>query len=104
MPRKPKSKPYHDNWRFIFAAAKLPGKALHVATAILLQGLVERSTAIEWDADYGAQLGLNPMAAYRGLKTLEAAGLVSVDRHPGRPPVVTRTKRKHPKPRKEPNQ
>lgn len=100
MPTKPESKPYHGNWLFIFDAAKLPGKALHVATALLLQGLVCRSTILEWDAHYGEHLGLTYAAFYRGLKTLEGAKLVAVNRRPGRPPIVTLRMRKPPKPRK----
>jgi DNA-binding MarR family transcriptional regulator len=34
-------------------------------------------------------LGVLRDAASRGLKALEAAGLVEVERHPGRRPVVT---------------
>ena len=35
------------------------------------------------------KLGLSRYAAYRALKTLEGRGLVSVDRHRGRKPLVT---------------
>jgi hypothetical protein len=78
-----------DPWPFLFAAAKLPGKALHVANALLWLALEERSRLVEWEPDVGAELGLNRQCAHRGLKALEAAGLVSVDRKHGRRPIVT---------------
>jgi DNA-binding transcriptional ArsR family regulator len=44
---------------------------------------------VEWQHAVGEQMGLNYPAFYRGLKVLEGAGLVAVDRHNGRSPIVT---------------
>ena len=74
---------------WIEVAAKLPGKALHVALAIrYLAGmnklnpfrLTHRTLMIFWVSRH---------AAYRALKALEEAGLINVERRPGKNPVIT---------------
>jgi hypothetical protein len=68
-------------------AIALPGKALHVGLVIWYYwGL--RSEDVSLSQIKLAQFSLNRETARRGLATLEAAGLVTVIRHPGRAPRV----------------
>ena len=48
-----------------------------------------RSAEFELALDDWAEFGLSRFSASRGLDTLERAGLVSVVRRPGLPPIVT---------------
>ena len=76
-------------WPWLSAAARLPGRALHVAVAIRLFVGMKKTSRIALSVSWLAELGLSRHAAYRGLIALESRGLVSVDRHRGRKPVVT---------------
>jgi DNA-binding transcriptional ArsR family regulator len=71
------------HWDWWSAACRLGGSALHVASHLKQRDgwrgkLVDRFTAPEL-----AELGLSPQTARRGLKLLETAGLVAVERSPG---------------------
>jgi hypothetical protein len=70
-------------------AAQQPGKALHVGIALWLFAGLRRSGEVCLNLSRLSALGLDRYAASRGLRVLEAAGLVSVDRHAGRVPRVT---------------
>ena len=75
------------NW--IAQAARLPGKAIQVGMALwFLAGIKDRRT-VALSGSVLEDFGVNRYAAYRGLKVLEDAGLVSAKRHPGRTPIVT---------------
>ncbi len=76
-------------WPWLSAAARLPGRALHVAMGIRLLAGMKRTSRIVLSVSWLAELGLSRHAAYRALKALEGRGLVSVDRHLGRKPLVT---------------
>lgn len=70
-------------------AAKLPGKALHVALAAWhLAGLSRRST-VSLSRQVAERFGASRYAVNAGLAKLESAGLVTVERKPGCSPVVT---------------
>ena len=74
---------------WIHRAAALPGKALHVALALwYVKGLC-RSATFPFKRKLSAEMGVSPDATYDALTNLEAAGLIRVDRHRGRSPVVT---------------
>lgn len=76
-------------WWWIEKAARLPGQALSVGlVAWHLRGL-RRSDTFRLAPSKVRSLGLSPRVARRGLKALENAGLVAVDRHRGRSPDVT---------------
>jgi hypothetical protein len=76
-------------WHWICRAARLPGAALPVSVALwLLSGIRSTRTVSLGNAIVG-ELGVKRHAKYRALEGLEAAGLVSVERHPGRNPRVT---------------
>ena len=73
---------------WIGRAARLPGRALHVALALwhlagLANGRRVKPTWRIWE-----RLGLRPDAGRRGLAALERAGLVEVKRGAGRCPEV----------------
>lgn len=70
-------------------AARLPGRAL--AVGIVLWHLVglRRHWTVRLSPSKTRSLGLSPRVTRRGLKALEGAGLVAVDRHRGRSPEVT---------------
>lgn len=75
-------------WSWLQAAARAPGKALHVGNVLwFFAGMSGPRVAL--NLSRLADLGLSRDAARRGLAALERAKLVSVLRHPGRKPVVT---------------
>jgi DNA-binding MarR family transcriptional regulator len=76
-------------WNWLLGAAKLPGKALHVAITIWFLAGIKRDETINLSLKILGDMGVKRNAAYRGLTALEEAGLVSVSRHRGRCPVVT---------------
>lgn len=70
-------------------ASALPGKALHVALSLWwVKGLC-RAATFPFKRKAAATLGISRDATYDALTKLEAAGLIRVDRHRGRSPVVT---------------
>ena len=77
------------SWTWLSTAARLPGRALHVALGIRLFTGIKKTRRIALSVSWLSQLGVSRHAAYRGLKALEDRGLVSVDRHRGRKPLVT---------------
>jgi DNA-binding IclR family transcriptional regulator len=54
-----------------------------------LCGLHKNKAQIQLKGSVIRAFGLNRYSCYRGLSQLEAAGLVSVERHTGRNPIVT---------------
>jgi len=94
-PRTPRHKPGElflkgpIPWPWLQVAARLPGHALAVGVVLWhLIGLKKRST-VRLSPSKTRSLGLSPRVSRRGLKALETAGLVAVDRHRGRAPDVT---------------
>jgi len=70
-------------------AARLPGRALHVALALRHQSALKRSLTVTLPNRQLAEFGLDRDAKRRGLAALESARLVIVERNPGRNPIVT---------------
>ena len=70
-------------------AAGLSFRALRVGLALWYLAGVKKSGVVKPTRDTWQRLGLSPDAGRRGLAALECAGLVAVDRHSGRCPVVT---------------
>jgi hypothetical protein len=79
--------PIPMNW--LTAAAKAPGKALHLAIGLWYWAGITRSREIRVSMKGLEQLGISRFSGYRGLTALENAGLISVERHRGRRPIVT---------------
>ena len=77
-------------WLCAAAAASKSGAAVKVALALWhLSGLNRQAKTVTLTGKVLRELGVERHAGYRGLEALEAAGLVTVERHPGRRPVVT---------------
>lgn len=74
---------------WIHRAAALPGKALHVALGMWFVSGLCRSATFAFKRKVAAEMGVSPDATYDALTNLEEAGLVRVNRHRGRSPVVT---------------
>jgi hypothetical protein len=76
-------------WEWLTEAANQPGQAIHVGIALWqLSGMTDEKT-VALSGTLLKDLGVSRFAGYRSLTALEKAGLVSVQRHPGRNPIVT---------------
>lgn len=76
-------------WSWLERAMQLPGKALAVGlVAWHLRGM-RQSNTFRLAPSKLRSAGLSPRVARRGLKALEGAGLVAVDRHRGCAPDLT---------------
>jgi DNA-binding transcriptional regulator YhcF (GntR family) len=76
-------------YRWIRPALLLPGRALATALACWYAAEWARSARFEFARSGRSGLGLSRSAADRGLRSLESARLVAVDRGQGRKPIVT---------------
>ena len=77
-------------WIWWHRACALPGRALRVALALWFRGGITGNRAeFPFDLSRWGSLGLTRFSAGRGLRALEAARLIAVERTPGRSPVVT---------------
>lgn len=78
------------NWLTTASNANGKGSAVQVALGIwFLSGLNHKSATVKLTRKTLNQLGIERNAGYRGLKTLEKSGLVTVIRKPGSSPIVT---------------
>ena len=73
----------------LISASKLRGKSLCFWLLILYRLGVERTAEVEIRPGMLARFGIGRRSGYRALNALETAGLVSVERHRGRSPVVS---------------
>ncbi len=76
-------------WAWLKAAARLPGRGLHVGIVLWLESGLRKSAVVALSQQRLHELGVERHAGYRGLSSLEQADLVDVRRHPGRLSVVT---------------
>ena len=74
---------------WLSAAARLPGKSLHVGIALWFMGGLTKSRVVPLSNITSLRFGLDRNAKYRALAWLEEAGLVAVERKLGRAPIVT---------------
>jgi hypothetical protein len=78
------------NWLNAAAKASGYGSGVQVALAIWYEsGLKYQARMVKLRSSVLRDMGVSRHAGYRGLEALENAGLVSVQRHPCRSPVVT---------------
>ncbi len=70
-------------------AAQQPGKSLHVGIALWFFAGLTKTRNVRVSLSRLSGLGMDRHAGSRALRALEAAGLVTVERHPGRVPRVT---------------
>jgi hypothetical protein len=76
-------------WDWLQRAGRLPGKALLIGLLLWKEAGCERCRTVRFRLAQAAVDGIHPDTARRGLRRLEAAGLVLVERPPGRCPTVT---------------
>jgi hypothetical protein len=76
-------------WKWLTQAAQLPGKAIHVGIVLWFLAGIKLRRTVALSGSILRDFGVDRYAGYRGLKTLEGASLVSVNRHPGRNSLVT---------------
>lgn len=95
-PTKPRSQRQNSKflrgpipWDWLAKAAQQPGKALQVAVTIWFLHGFKQTRIIALSPKRLLECGVDRCSAYRGLKALEKAGLVAVERHKGRAPRVT---------------
>ena len=74
---------------WLSAAARLPGRTLHAGVAIWLEAGFRDSPVVPLSNVAGHQFGLDRNSKYRALSWLEQAGLITVERKPGRSPLIT---------------
>lgn len=93
-PRPPRHRPGEPflkgpiPWAWIEAAAGLPGRALAVGLFLWHQAGCRRVRTVRLNLSR-LPGGISRQAGRRGLESLERAGLVQIDRAPGRAPTVT---------------
>jgi hypothetical protein len=76
-------------WSWLSKGARLKGHALHIGIALWFLAGLKRSQSVALSNSVLHDLGVSRFSGYRALHALESAGLISVDRHTGRNPVVT---------------
>ena len=74
-------------WAWLHRAMLSPGKALHVAMLLWRESGMKRNRTVRFNLS--AATGLTSGSARRGLRALETANLVTVDRRPGQALIVT---------------
>jgi hypothetical protein len=74
---------------WLAAAARQPGRALHVGIAVWFLAGMKRDRTVALSPSVLAELGVNRHAAYRAVGALERANLLSVSRKCGRAPIVS---------------
>jgi hypothetical protein len=76
-------------WPWLSKGANLKGQTLHVGLALWFLAGIKRSQSVALSNSVLQDLGVSRFSCYRALHALEGAGLISVERHTGRNPVVT---------------
>ena len=76
-------------WLWLSTAARLPGRALHVAVGLYHRSWLTRSRTVHLPTELMDELGIQRHSLYRALAALEEAGLVSTVRRRGVKPRVT---------------
>lgn len=77
------------NYDVVSQSARLPGKSMQVAFALLYLAGLRRSKTFKLTGEALKLLGVSSKAASKALSNLEASGLISVQRRRGARPVVT---------------
>ncbi len=70
-------------------ASKLGGKSLHVGIALWFFAGIKRRRSVPLNLSQSERFGFDRFSGSRALTALEQAGLVRLERYPGRKPVVT---------------
>jgi hypothetical protein len=70
-------------------AARLPGKALHIGIVLWFLAGLKNTRSVSLPSTARQLFWIDRSAKRRALGWLEQAGLIIVERHPGRNPLVT---------------
>jgi hypothetical protein len=70
-------------WRWLTLAARLRGSALHVGLTLWRESGIRKNRTLPFCLSHLAPMGLGVQAARRGLRALELARLVTVERSIG---------------------
>jgi hypothetical protein len=76
-------------WSWLTEALALPGKAGTVGLVLWFRAGLKRQRCVKFSYVELDQIGVPRVTAWRGLRALEAARLVSVEHKQGRTPEVT---------------
>jgi hypothetical protein len=76
-----------EDW--LTQAARLPGKALHLATVVQSLARAQNTKQVALSNLACQVFGIDRNAKYRALAWLNKAGLIAVERKLGRSPIVT---------------
>lgn len=76
-------------WSWIEASMRLPVRASDVGVLLWHLAGLKKSRTVRFSHKPARAVGLDRRAVRRGLDHLERAGLISVERKPGRAPLVT---------------
>ena len=81
---------HHDGYEdWLAQAARLPGKSLHLATALQSLARAQNMKQVVLSNLVCQEFGIDRNAKYRALTWLEGAGLIAAERKLGRSPLVT---------------
>ncbi|MCK9620245.1 MAG: hypothetical protein M0R47_06875 [Methylobacter sp.] len=80
-------RPIRYDW--LAEVGKVPGKSLHLGIALAWMAVVRGGPRVRLGRRVMARFSLSRDACYDGLRRLEAHGLITVWRLPGRSPMVT---------------
>lgn len=75
-------------WPLLCKASNLPAKSLHTFLAIWFLKAVNNSNTIKLETKHLKELGVKRGSSYTALKHLEEIGLIEVQRHAGRLPII----------------
>lgn len=76
-------------WTWLQGAAALPGRSLHIGVLLWQRVGCEKRRTIHFNQSEGRQFGLTVSSTRFGLRQLERAGLITIERPSGRRLVVT---------------
>jgi hypothetical protein len=76
-------------WKWVIAAAQLPGKALVIGLCLWRLSGAKKSRSVVLSNSELMPFGIDRSAKSRGLATLKKAGLIEVAHKPSRWPTVT---------------
>jgi len=75
--------------KWLTTASKLPGRALHVGISLWYLSGLRKTRVIKLTNVLLADFGVKKDAKRRGLKALEEAGLISIEKRKCKNPIVT---------------
>ena len=74
---------------WLLTASKLSGKSLEISMVLWFLKGVTKNHTVKLSGKLVRSFGVSRSTLYRGLAEMENAGLISIQRHKGRSPMVT---------------